>query len=166
MNARTFGKKGKGNGETGGETAASRRAAFLAQERARAGGESRAADTEVFPSPEAGSVRTLADRIEFVDKPKKERTPVGPRSLRLTWALWFPWGLAGAHRLYLGRYATGAIQAAIFLGCVVAVFGLQFYPAFGGLVLSWLWMLIDGLKLRQLHAEAVGTPRGAQVVEV
>ena len=164
MNARTFGKKGTGSSETGGEAATSRRAAFLAQERARADGESRAADTEVFPSPETAPVTTIADRIEFVEK--KVREPVGPRSLGLTWALWFPWGLAGLHRLYLGRYVTGAIQAAIFISCVVAVFGFQLYPAFAGLVLSWLWMFVDGLKLKQLHAEAVGTPKDATVVEV
>ncbi len=165
MNARTFGKKGTGRSETGDETVqASRRAAFLAQERARADGESRAADTEVFPSPGRQPVTTLADRIAFVEK--KVREPVGPRSLGLTWALWFPWGLAGAHRLYLGRYATGAIQAAIFVCCVVAVFGFQLYPAFAGLVLSWLWMLMDGLKLKQLHAEAVGVPGNSEVVEI
>ncbi|HYD14438.1 MAG TPA: TM2 domain-containing protein [Allosphingosinicella sp.] len=161
MNARTFGKKGTASGES---AAASRRAAFLAQERARADGESRVAETDVFPA--AGPVRTIADRIEFVEKPKKVRAPVGPRSLTLAWALWFPWGLAGAHRLYLGRYASGAIQAAIFLACVTAVFGFQIYPAFAGLVLSWLWMLVDGMRLKQMHAEAVGTPRGAELVEV
>src|SRR3982751_1815089 len=73
-------------------------------------------------------------------------------------------GLAGAHRLYLGRYATGAIQAVLFIGCIAAVFGFQLYPAFAGLVISWLWMLVDGLKLKQLHAEAVGTPRDAVVL--
>jgi TM2 domain-containing membrane protein YozV len=109
-------------------------------------------------------VTTIADRIEFVEK--KVRQPVGPRSLRLAWALWFPWGLTGAHRFYLGRYVSGAIQAAIFIGCVAAVFGFQFYPAFAGLAVSWLWMLVDGLKLKQMHAEAVGTPKGAEVVEV
>jgi len=159
MNARTFGKKGRDNGEM---AMASRRASFLAEERARAGGESRAADTDVFPV----SGTTIADRIEFVEKPKKVRAPVGPRSLPLAWALWFPWGLAGAHRFYLGRHATGAIQAAIFLGCVIAVFGFQIYPAFAGLVLSWLWMFVDGLKLKQMHAEAVGTPKDAAVVEI
>ncbi len=160
MNARTFGKKGRtGGGES---AAASRRAAFLAQERARADGESRAADTEVFPVAET----TIADRVEFVEKPKKVREPVGPRSLKLAWALWFPWGLAGAHRFYLGRYASGALQAAIFLGCVVAVFGFQLYPAFVGLVVSWLWMFADGLRLKRMHAEAVGTPKDAEVVEV
>ena len=164
MNARSFGKKGTGPSQIGGEAAASRRAAFLAQERARADGESRAVDTDVFPAPDA--VTTIADRIEFVDRPKKVRAPVGPRSLTLAWALWLPWGLAGAHRLYLGRYLTGAIQAVIFIACVVAVFGFQLYPAFAGLVLSWLWMFVDGLKLKQMHAEAVGPPRDAQIVEV
>ena len=78
--------------------------------------------------------------------------------------MWFPWGLTGAHRLYLGRYASGAIQAVLFLGCIVAVFAFQLYPAFAGLVISWLWMLVDGLRLRQMHAEAVGIPSDAAVV--
>lgn len=160
MNARTFGKKGTTGG---GEAAAgSRRAAFLAQERARADGESRAAETEVFPVRET----TIADRIEFIDKPKKVRDPVGPRSLRLTWTLWFAVGLAGVHRLYLGRYVSGAVQAALFIGCVVAVFGFQRYPAWLGLVISWLWLLLDGLSLKKMYAEAVGTPRDAAVIEV
>jgi TM2 domain-containing membrane protein YozV len=157
MNARTFGKKGSTTGESG---VASRRAAFLAQERACADGESRAADTDVFPAGET----TIAHRVEFVEKPKKVRDPVGPRSLAIAWAMWFPWGLTGAHRLYLGRYASGAIQAVLFLGCIVAVFAFQLYPAFAGLVISWLWMLVDGLRLRQMHAEAVGIPSDAAVV--
>lgn len=160
MNARTFGKKGS---TSDGETAiVSRRAAFLAQERARAGGESRGADTDVFPSAET----TIAHRIEFVDKPKRIREPVGPRSMALTWVLWMPLGLAGAHRLYLGRYITGGLQAAFFLACVVAVFGFQTYPAFAGLALCWTVMFIDGLRLKQMHAEAVGTPAGATTISV
>lgn len=161
MNARTFGKKGSTSG--GEPQVASRRAAFLAQERARADGESRAADTEVFP---VRGATTIADRIEFVDKPKKVRAPVGPRSLSLTWAIWFIGGLAGVHRLYLGRYLSGAIQAALFIGCVTLVFGFQRYPAYLGLVISWLWLLIDGLSLKKMYAEAVGTPKDAAVIEV
>lgn len=160
MNARTFGKKG-----TAGEAeapAVSRRAAFLAQERARAEGESRAADTEVFPVQET----TIVNRINFVDKPAKRREPVGPRSYPLTWTLWFITGLAGVHRLYLGRYITGAMQAALFIGCVVAVFGFQRYPAWLGLVISWLWMLVDGLSLKKMYADAVGTPKDVTVIEV
>jgi TM2 domain-containing membrane protein YozV len=160
MNARTFGKKGAtGDGET---AVASRRAAFLAQERARAGGESRAADTDVFPARET----TIADRIAFVDKPERLREPVGPRSLPLTWSAWFPLGLAGAHRFYLGRYRTGAVQALIFIACIVAVIGFQIYPAFAGLAISWVWWLLDGLKLKQMHAEAVGTTAGAATIRV
>jgi TM2 domain-containing membrane protein YozV len=158
MNARTFGKKGSTTGSDG--AAASRRAAFLAQERARAEGESRAAETNVFPSGET----TIAHRVEFVERPKKVREPVGPRSLRLAWALWFATGLGGLHRLYLGRYVSGGIQAALFLGCIVAVFGFQLYPAFAGVAVSWLWMLVDGLKLKQMHAEAVGLPKEAELV--
>lgn len=159
MNARTFGKKGIADGQT--TAVASRRAAFLAQERARDGGESRAAETDVFPSRD-----TIVDRIEFVEKPKKVRAPVGPRSRPLAWALWFPLGLAGALRLYLGRYVTGTIQAAIFTACVVAVFGFQLYPAFAGLVVSWAWWLVDGLKLKQMHAEAVGLAPDSATIEI
>lgn len=159
MNARTFGKKGTSGGET---ATVSRRAAFLAQERAQAGGESRAADTEVFPV----RATTIADRIEFVDAPSAKREPVGPRSYRLTWALWFVVGVAGMHRLYLGRYLTGALQAALFIGCVTLVFGFQRYPAFLGLAISWLWMLVDGLGLKAMYADAVGTPRAAAVIEL
>lgn len=160
MNARTFGKKGTaGGGET---PAVSRRAAFIAEERARADGESRTAETEVFPGRET----TIADRIEFVDKPKRVREPVGQRSYPLTWALWFVVGVAGLHRLYLGRYITGALQAALFIGCVTLVFGFQRYPAFLGLAISWLWMLIDGLGLKTMYAEAVGRPRDVAVVEI
>lgn len=159
MNARTFGKKGTGDGQA---ASASRRAAFLAQERARAG-ESRTADTEVFP---AGG-GTIVDRIEFVDaKPKRVRAPVGPRSLRLTYILWLLFGLGGVHRLYLGRYASGALQAALFLGCFTVVFGLQYYQAFAGLALSWIWMFADGLRLKKLHAEAVGIPAGTTTIIV
>ena len=48
----------------------------------------------------------------------------------------------------------------------MAVFGFEVYPAFAGLVLSWLWMLFDGLKLKRMHAEAVGTPAGVAVLDV
>ena len=160
MNARTFGKKGTASGGEG--PAVSRRAAFLAQERGLADGESRTAETEVFPIRET----TIADRIEFVDKPRKQREPVGPRSYRLTWALWFVVGLAGVQRLYLGRYVSGALQAALFIGCVTLVLGFERYPAWLGLVISWLWMLIDGLGLKKMYAEAVGTPKDAAVIEV
>ena len=64
------------------------------------------------PLPARADSRDLGTTpIEFVTRPRKVREPVGPRSLTLAWALWLPGGLAGLHRLYLGRYVTGAIQA-------------------------------------------------------
>jgi hypothetical protein len=39
----------------------------------------------------------------------------------------------------------------LFLGCVGAVAAFQYYQAFGGLALSWLWYLADGIRLKHLH---------------
>jgi len=78
------------------------------------------------------------------------------RSLRIAYLLWFFTGLAGGHRFYLRRTLTGAAQAALFAGCVGAVFA-QYYPAFAGLGLSWLWMLADGFLIRRMYRTA-GAP--------
>jgi TM2 domain-containing membrane protein YozV len=144
MTARTtFGRKGVGDGSA----VSSRRAAFLATERERA---DRAVETDVFPAPARVDPAT-----ESVDPPTREAAPpVGPRSLKLAYALWLVLGIAGAHRLYLGRTASGAIQAVICAGCFAATW-MQYYQAFAGLALCWLWMFADGLKLKRMHAEAV-----------
>jgi TM2 domain-containing membrane protein YozV len=150
MTARTtFGRKGVSDGAAA--AAQSRRAAFLATERERA---DRGADTEVFPAPapvDLAKQKVEADPPE-APAPAKARA-VGPRSLKLAYALWLVVGIAGIHRLYLGRTASGAIQAAICAGCLVATW-MQYYQAFAGLALCWLWMFVDGLKLKRMHAEA------------
>ena len=160
MNARTFGKKARPAARP---AAASRRAAFLAQERARADGESRAADTEVFPgrgrrrSPTGSSSST--SRRRCASRSGRARCGSPGRS-----------GSRSASPACTGSISAATSPArsrpALFIGCVVAVFGFQLYPAFAGLVISWLWMLVDGLSLKQMHAEAVGTPQDAAVVEV
>jgi TM2 domain-containing membrane protein YozV len=150
MTARTtFGRKGVGDGGDG--AVQSRRAAFLATERERA---DRAADTDVFPAPSRADLagRSVAAEAPEAPAPARSRA-VGPRSLRLAYALWLVLGIAGLHRLYLGRTASGAIQAALCAGCLVATW-LQYYQAFAGLALCWIWMFVDGLKLKQMHAEA------------
>jgi TM2 domain-containing membrane protein YozV len=122
-----------------GEDAEARRAAFLAQER---GGD---APAELAGLPTAQTEAMLASL-------KAEPVPVPTdRSLRTAYLLWFFLGLAGGHRFYLRRPATGAIQALLFLGCLGAVALLQYYQAFAGLALSWLWFLGDGIRLRCLH---------------
>jgi len=117
-----------------------RRAAFLAQERGRdapseASAELPSAEAEMAAaSLRAGSVLVPTDR-----------------SLRTAYLLWFFLGLGGGHRFYLRRPITGAIQALLFIGCVGAVALFQYYEAFAGLALSWLWFLADGIRLRRLH---------------
>ncbi len=146
MTARTFGRKGIS--EESGGAIQSRRAAFLASERSRG---DRAAETEVFPAP----ARAEPAGERELEPPAQARQPVGPRSLKIAYALWLVLGIAGAHRLYLGRTRSGALQAAICAGCFAATW-MQYYQAFAGLAICWLWMFADGIQLKKMHAEAVG----------
>lgn len=118
---------------------ASRREAFLAAERAR---EADLAPSETMPAATEEAIKAVL----AVDAPP----PPTDRSLKLAYPLWFLTGLFGGHRFYLRRPLTGAAQAAIFAGCCGAAF-LQYYWAFAGLSASWLWMLADGIRLKQLH---------------
>jgi TM2 domain-containing membrane protein YozV len=119
------------------EESEQRRAAFLAGERAR--------DAMPAALPTAETETALAAlKAEPVLVPTD-------RKLRTAYLLWFFLGLGGGHRFYLRRPWTGAIQALLFLGCVAAVAAFQYYQAFAGLALSWLWFLADGIRLRRLH---------------
>src|SRR6185295_3896517 len=73
------------------------------------------------------------------------------RSLKAAYLVWFFLGLGGGHRIYLRRPLTGAAQALLFLACLGAVVLFQYYQAFAGLALAWLWYLADGIRLRRLH---------------
>ena len=119
-----------------------RRAAFVAEERARAA----TAKAAPFAGATESALRAFKAEVEFAALP-------ADRSLKIAYLLWFVLGLAGGHRFYLRRPLTGAIQALLFLGCVGAVLA-QYYPAFAGLALSWLWMLADGFLIRRLHRTA------------
>jgi TM2 domain-containing membrane protein YozV len=124
-----------------GEDAETRRAAFLARERELNGAP---AEPDVLPTAEAEEALALL-KAESVLVPTD-------RSLRTAYKLWFFLGLGGGHRFYLRRPITGALQALLFLGCVGTVALFQYYEAFAGLALSWLWYLADGIRLRRLHA--------------
>lgn len=106
-----------------------RRAAFVAEERART------------DAPAAAQVETLA------------ATPLAPpdRSLKTAYILWFCTGLFGGHRFYLRRPITGALQAVLFLGAWGAAIA-EYYAGFGVVALSCLWLVVDGLLMRGLHA--------------
>jgi len=126
----------------GDEDIAAKRAAFLVEERTRAGG---AAKAQLSAATET-ALRAFRAQVEFAALP-------ADRSLKIAYLLWFATGLAGGHRFYLRRPLTGAVQALLFLGCVGAVLA-QYYPAFGGLALSWLWMLADGFLIRRMYRTA------------
>ena len=122
------------------EEAEQRRAAFLAEERAR-------------DAPNGTPAELSAAEAELALAALKAETPPPPtdRSLRLAYAIWFPTGLAGGHRFYLRHPRTGALQALLFFACLGAVAIFQYYQAFAGLALSWLWYLADGIRLKSLH---------------
>jgi hypothetical protein len=120
------------------DEATSRREAFLAAERARAEDLS---PTQAMPLANEEAIKAILR----VDAP-----PPTDRSLKLAYALWFLTGLFGGHRFYLRRPLCGAVQAVIFFGCVATAL-LQYYWAFAGLAISWLWMLADGIRLKHLH---------------
>jgi TM2 domain-containing membrane protein YozV len=142
MTARTFGKKGIGEG-----VAAPRRAAFLGQQRTSA---ERAVDSEVFPAPEQPALAVEPESAAPI-KPAPAIEPVATdRSLKTAYTLWFCLGLAGGHRFYLRRPLTGALQAIVFLGCWGAAL-MEYYWAFAGLALSCLWMIADGFLIRRMH---------------
>jgi TM2 domain-containing membrane protein YozV len=161
MTAPTFGKKGA----AGGDAIAPRREAFVAAERNPS---DRKAESDVFsparsalrasfvapqPSNEFEAAAEEPAIAEF--EAAEEKVPLS-RSLRTAYILWLFLGLAGGHRFYLGRRVTGGVQAAIFLVSLAAVVGFQYYPAFGGLLLSWLWFFVDGLQLKKMHAGVTG----------
>lgn len=148
MTARAFGRKGNADGVAPAPRRASfgarnpdhfeaieidenalRRAAFVAEERARA------------KAPAAAEVETLA------------AAPLAPpdRSLKTAYILWFCAGLFGGHRFYLRRPITGALQAALFLAAWAAAVA-EYYAGFGVVALSCLWLIVDGLLMRGLHA--------------
>jgi TM2 domain-containing membrane protein YozV len=126
-----------------GDDVATRRAAFLSEERSRTDGPAKA---EPFALATESALRAFKAEVEFPPLP-------ADRSLKAAFVLWFFLGLAGGHRFYLRRPLTGAIQALLFFGCVGAVWA-QYYPAFGGLAVSWLWMLADGFLIRRMHRTA------------
>jgi TM2 domain-containing membrane protein YozV len=146
MNARTFGRKGSGDGardDGEGEAKASRRAAFLTAEHARA---DRIADTEVFaeapPEPAAEPV--------FVPDPVLRE-----RSLTTAYVMWMVFGMVGGHRFYLARPITGGAQAVLFSAGLAGV-GAEYYPAFLAMALAVFWMVADGFLIKGMHRKATG----------
>lgn len=147
MNARTFGKKNAVGGD--GDAIASRRAAFVADERARA---DRIAESEVFEAPAAAVRAKVAD---VVAEPETAPPVILNRSLKIAYALWLTLGVFGAHRFYLARPLTGAILATLSIASFVMV-AREHYPYFAGIAVAVMWMVADGFLIEPMHRKLTG----------
>lgn len=124
MSGASFGRKGAGPvaGPVADDALAARRAAFLAEERAR---------KEREPQ-RPGAAET--------------KTYVTPKSTGTAYAFWFFFGGLGAHRFYLGSPVSGAIQLAltpISYGLIASksLNGFAIMPVLG------LWLLVDAFLI-------------------
>lgn len=127
MSAASFGRKGAG---ADAEMAA-RRAAFLAEERARS----------QRPAPSEDH------------RPSSTPVLVREKSLGTAYLLWFFLGGLSVHRFYLGFPTSGAIQ----VGLVMLGYGLIFSKSPAGLIflLGWsVWLLADAVLILGLHRRA------------
>ena len=113
-----------------------RRLAFLAQERIR----------RDQPQPDPDLLRRREEPRPGV---------VGPRSMVLTYMLWFVLGSIGAHRFYLGRNVSGTILAVLTLLSWGLIAGDKSL-AYGGAIAAGLWVFVDGFLIRSMHRQAIG----------
>ena len=149
MTARTFGRKGMAGDAV---AAPSRRASFGARA-ARDPDHFEAAEIDEGALRRAAFVAEERARNEApaeAEAPPPEPALPTDRSLRTAYLLWFTTGLAGGHRFYLRRPLTGALQAALFAGGWGAAIA-EYYPGFALIALSCLWMLADGFLIPRLH---------------
>jgi TM2 domain-containing membrane protein YozV len=127
MSGATFGRKGGGADAA----MAARRAAFLAEERARS----------ERPAPADGIAASRAP------------TFIREKSVGTAYLLWFFFGGLSGHRFYLGFPASGAIQLALTpLG-----YGLLIGKSpvgFAVLICAWLWILGDAFVIASLARAA------------
>ena len=130
MSGASFGRKGAAvNADL-----AARRAAFLAEERARS------------PQP-------ARDPMESGFRPASGPVFVREKSVGTAYLLWFFLGGLSAHRFYLGFPASGAIQLALTpLG-----YGLMIGKSPVGLLVllfAWVWILSDAFVIPSLAKKA------------
>lgn len=127
MSGASFGRKGAGADSA----MAARRAAFLAEERARSQRPAPAEGTAASPTP------------VFIRE----------KSVGTAYLLWFFFGGLSGHRFYLGFPSSGAIQLVLTpLG-----YGLLIGKSpmgFAVLVCAWLWILGDAFAIPSLARTA------------
>jgi len=139
MSGATFGRKGAAPSAD----LAARRAAFLAEERARAQAAPAPASVTRAPGSEGGLTRP----------PLIERPYVARKTMGTAYLLWFFLGGLSAHRFYLGFRASAIIQMLLTpFGYAMLMskspVGLLLVPAAG------LWILVDVFLIPGMVATA------------
>jgi TM2 domain-containing membrane protein YozV len=130
MSGAAFGRKGA----AGDAAMAARRAAFLAEERARERRPSQAKEEEWRPHP-------------------SEPVYVREKSMGTAYLLWFFVGGLGAHRFYLGYGTSGMAQLLLLvLSWMLLLSGALW--AVAGLFFGALWLLGDVFVIPSLTREA------------
>jgi len=130
MSGATFGRKGAGADAD----LAARRAAFLAEERARA-------------------TRGAGDSAETGFRPASGPVFVREKSVGTAYLVWFFFGGLSAHRFYLGFPASGAIQLALTPLGYGLILGKS-PVGFAVLACVWLWILCDAFVIPSLARTA------------
>jgi TM2 domain-containing membrane protein YozV len=166
MTARTFGRKIMADGTE--PEAATRRAGLVAgqprsfQSRLLEPVPAPAADVEARKAAFLAEERARKDRPRDADDDgsgahgafvPSEPIHVREKSLTLAYLLWFLLGSTGAHRFHLGYFASGAtllILSATSWALVLA----ENYAAFGGVAVAGLWVIADGFLIKSLHRKA------------
>jgi TM2 domain-containing membrane protein YozV len=134
----------------------SRRAAFIASERAR-----RAAEVEIRPAAAAATHRDIPAGPFFVREEK---------SLLIAYLLWFFLGGFSAHRFYAGATASAAVQLVLnigglflLVGSAASMDGGSFFLSLAMLAAGSLWVLADMFLIPGLcrRASTGGRPGSA-----
>ena len=139
----SFGRKGLGPVDTAApspDQMAARRAAFLAEERARAASIASGPPKREVPAYEVDG------RLPPTEMPSRAQRPVSEKSTGIAYLLWFFLCQLGAHRFYLGFTASGIIQlvlAPLGWAMVFSKEPIGFFIVIGAM----LWMLADAFLI-------------------
>lgn len=122
---------------------AEQRAAFIAAERARRGGE----------AAEDGTGQERAHDPSFDQPRAKAPMVVGGKSLGTAYVLWFFFGGLSVHRFYLGRPLSAIAQVCLWYVSLMFFFA-GFYLAFFTLIAGAVWILADAFLMPGMQRAA------------
>ncbi|MBC7986148.1 MAG: TM2 domain-containing protein [Sphingomonadaceae bacterium] len=127
---------------------ARRREAFLASERQRVG-----APAELEANRGAATIAPSVGNIYARSK-----------SMTMAYLIWFLLGQTGAHRFYLGRMTSGAIQLGLWVVNITLMLSMNPLSIFG-LIVAGIWVIGDAFLIPGMVRETNGALRPSQVAQ-